>query len=661
LADHCLPVQEVDHWKCGGSVFAGGCQQGANANGSCQTGHICRPVPSLRVIRGRWIASCAVFMLGLILIVFNASWRNEVLAPGPLSQQHAQIIHRENPTQRCATCHSAGNGGLADWCLKRLTGTSLGPTQSALCLKCHEKLIPSESALLPHSLPAAYLQPKTEAMVAEGSEIKQAGFTVSLGSKRHALECSACHREHHGNSPSLAALTDAQCQTCHQKAFHSFASGHPEFNQWPQVPHERIKFNHQTHAGKHFAEAKQEFACSLCHVDDPQKNNKLLASFEQSCAKCHQGKILASTQEGIPFLAIPTLDVAAIRKAGHKMPPWPAAADGDFDGKMPWPMRLLLTTDAEAGRALSVLGDDSDFANLQSNRPEHLAAAAAISRGIHRLWNEIATQGNAAIEERMQSGKRRVAIATNLSQGLGPESLSAVTRWLGATGNAQAARESNPIALASFAEGPTKTTNPLRTPPVDDDNELLEGPAVAPPMPKANEAPALPETTRQPIKIAPSPRGIWVADDTTLTLRYFPTGHADRTVAAWLDVSTSAGSFTEPWTGQFNNPKAQGLCLQCHQKGNEGFAWNPAETKARSFTKFSHRPHLIQPQLADCSHCHKLNSPGPQFVGQQPSPTHATDFVPLQKLSCVQCHQASAAGDRCTQCHRYHVDVQALR
>jgi hypothetical protein len=79
----------------------------------------------------------------------------------------------------------------------------------------------------------------------------------------------------------------------------------------------------------------------------------------------------------------------------------------------------------------------------------------------------------------------------------------------------------------------------------------------------------------------------------------------------------------------------------------------------RGFTKFSHGPHLLLPQLADCTHCHAIDraasttviysdlEPG-RFVG---------DFAPMSKRQCAGCHTGKAAGDACQQCHNYHVEA----
>jgi len=76
------------------------------------------------------------------------------------------------------------------------------------------------------------------------------------------------------------------------------------------------------------------------------------------------------------------------------------------------------------------------------------------------------------------------------------------------------------------------------------------------------------------------------------------------------------------------------------------------------FTKFSHGPHLILPQLADCTACHALDKSGEAtaYVGWDPH-AFVSEFQPLSKRACVGCHTSTAAGDRCQSCHNYHVET----
>ncbi len=755
----CLPVLEGDRWTCGRPNSMGGaCEQGPSPDGLCCRTLSCQPVPSQRVQRGRWIAGCLLFTMGLIVVVLASNFRNEVLAPGPLTQAHAQIIRREDRSERCATCHPTGNGNLWEMCRVGLgLGEALGPPQWELCLKCHEKTIPREHALAAHSLPQNFLEAQAKPVLAAQPAARKGGFELpQFETKRNQLDCAICHREHHGAEHSLAALTNAQCQTCHQEQFQSLTHGHPEFQNWPYRHAARIQFNHRSHGSKHFVEAKRDFTCTACHVDDPEKSSKLLASFEQTCASCHGEKINASAIGGVVFLRLPSLDLEALAAAGEKLA-WPAAASGDFDGRLPWEMQLLLAADAEVKSALPALGSDVDFANLNAENPADVAAAAKIARGIRRLFDDLATRGHVAVEERLQvtltpeaTSAQKQAVAA-FTQGLSPETLGTLSSWF---------REESPLQQAAFnaeddslvseedqkeleklppgvtpkplpakEEPKAEETKPeesqqeeptpappaeksdavemelidpglldpdllvpdavepdLTEPPPTADARPMEAPSVASPQPaqpqpsnplrNSTPSPAppllLPSPTPAPTPLSlPHAPSSWFADPVSLTLRYVPRGHGDPVLAAWLEaaVRRQTSPAAETTFLQATDPKSSGLCFQCHTTHPSGeatagrtIAWHSQPFERRGFTKFSHRPHQIQPMLADCTHCHSLRSAISLTAREVnfSSPMAEPDFHPITKKSCVSCHTAGSAGDSCVQCHRYHVHLDAV-
>ena len=83
---------------------------------------------------------------------------------------------------------------------------------------------------------------------------------------------------------------------------------------------------------------------------------------------------------GVPMFALPTLDVDALREAGHDIGPWPEEATGDFDGRLPPVMKLLLAGDPAAAEAMATLGADFDFFDVDPDDPEQLAACATTWR-----------------------------------------------------------------------------------------------------------------------------------------------------------------------------------------------------------------------------------------------------------------------------------------
>jgi hypothetical protein len=413
-------------------------------------------------------------------------------------------------------------------------------------------------------------------------------------------------------------MTDRACQACHQQTYHSFATDHPGFADWPYQRRTPIAFDHGSHQSKHFVEKKHTFECRTCHVEDPSRDVQLLVNYQAACAACHDEKIAASVTQGVPMFALPTLDVSALRAAGHDIGPWPPAATGDFDGRLPPVMKLLLAGDPAAARAMAVLGPDFDFFDVDATNREHLAACADLAGAIKRLMQELTEAGPETAERRMASiNKPPQKEAATLLRGLSTDTLRLVaTAWL----------------------GPTATSS------------------------NGNSRPAASTT------------GAWFYDTAKLAIRYRPTGHADAVLTAWLDAAVSAAGENGSQVAiamleELAKATAPGLCATCHSmdqspSGQITIHWQPTDRTAapRGFTKFSHGPHVLLPGLADCSACHAVN-PSANLAKSYTSwdeTAFVSDFHPMAKQDCAKCHTRQAAGDSCQKCHNYHVAVESL-
>lgn len=392
-------------------------------------------LPSVRSKRRVFIFGTVAFTIGTLLILFNSPYRNDFLAPGPLTSVHANLLNGEG-ADRCAACHDAGNFSLIDWAKDAVSGGKhITDCQSDLCMKCHEKTISPEFALNPHGMNPSKLASYTK----NQAKVKTAGldsrmiFNAPLN-EHGELACSACHREHHGAQINLSSLTDRQCQTCHQNTFHSFETDHPEFTSWPQVRRDRIAFDHVTHFGKHFPGKNAKFECSQCHVDDGFQNVKLLASFEQTCAACHNQQIVDSSDNGMHLLTLPMIDTDAIASANLSVGQWPEIATGDFDGPLPPMMRLLLASDPEAGKLLEGLGTDFEFSDIDPDDPEQVGIAVKLVWHIKELLYELSLSGEEAIRQRLSNAIGRTvsrAESQLLTRGLDAAVFQeAALRWL---------------------------------------------------------------------------------------------------------------------------------------------------------------------------------------------------------------------------------------
>jgi hypothetical protein len=167
--------------------------------------------------------------------------------------------------------------------------------------------------------------------------------------------------------------------------------------------------------------------------------------------------------------------------------------------------------------------------------------------------------------------------------------------------------------------------------------------------------------------------GGWFRPQDSFTLYYRPVGHADPFLVAWLDVAAKLASRPAPAAAStifraIADPQAAGVCMKCHTVDTGAATqvnWLPSEALPRpgGFTTFRHTTHLSLFGNTACETCHSINPKadyakyfsGATGVLADRDATHfESNFVPLSKAACVQCHQPKIAGDSCLLCHRYH-------
>jgi len=628
-ASACHPVLEGDRWRCNRSPARGGdCDTGPSPEGVCCNVYKCSPVRSLRALRGRFVLGCLLATLGGICLLMSSSARNEAIVPGELSVHHAQLLERGDATQRCATCHSAGTLGFIELLKQAVAEELQQPTQTSLCLECHGRQFAPEWATAAHNVDPHGL-------------IDASGDSNRRRDPHEPLACAVCHQEHHGASHDLTWMSDSACQACHKRQYNSFAADHPEFEQWPTARRTRIAFDHAAHEFKHFPKEKQPYACATCHALDASGNFQKTLSYEATCANCHDRKIESSWEAGIPLFSLPTLDIDALRTAGHDMGDWPEQATGEFEGAFAPLAKLLLAAD-ESGRAsLDKLGADFDFFDLDPDDPAQLQAAADIVWAAKRLMHEVTSQGHASVRARAETVlERKLSLAelADLTSRLSPENLAPIAeRWL-------------PNLPAEMGEAGDEIRAPRS---VFHPRDL--------------------QVARSRIE-----GGGWMPDDETLSLRYLPGGHADPWVTAWINLFAEAASgkhaaLAQPLLEIMMAPTAPGQCGTCHSVDRTAgdrlqVQWYAKRGTAQSalseghnhlvshFTRFSHGPHLLQSQLADCTACHRTRGAAnvmESYTGHTPHVFEA-GFEGLRKSQCAECHVSGAAGESCLQCHQYH-------
>jgi hypothetical protein len=551
----CHPTRDGDRWLCNRSPLRGGpCDGGPGPDGTCGVVLRCTPLRALRSRRGRFVAGFFVAAVGAACMALSGSWRNAIVAPGPLAIHHAHLVEGAATGKGCAQCHPRAGESSSAWLgVGETTATKV--SQTSLC-----------------------------------------------------VACAACHREHRGRGHDLTAISDAACQACHREQYDSFAEGHPDFGLWPHERRTRIVFDHASHKQKYFPTENSEFACATCHAPDASGERQLTLGYEESCAACHDKGLAVSVAQGAPLVALPMLDLEALADAGHAVEPWPEEAAGDFDGKLPVATRVLLSAKPQAAEALVELGAEFDFFDIDPDDEEQLAAAAIVAAALRDLVDELAEGGQSALAERLAAVLGRDVTAAELDAlagGLAPNETGAYRdRWFS---DSDAAGE----------------------------------------------------------KAAERVRGGWSRDDATLSLRYQPAGHADPWLRAWLDVLAEAATgpradVAEPLLRAALAPTAPGQCGSCHsvERDNAGritIQWR-AFTGAGDgpgLTHFSHRSHVLQSQLRDCTACHEMTPAATSSASDNPR-QFVAGCAPLRKAACVTCHTTAAAGAGCTLCHSYH-------
>ena len=480
----------------------------------------------------------------------------------------------------------------------------------------------SSVALKPHNWNEETLARAREAGRSNSQPFRLASFSPPV--KDDEITCNACHREHHGSLLDIKAMTDQQCQTCHQSQFNNFETDHPEFKNLASKRRSRIAFDHVSHFGKHYPDKQAEFNCNQCHLDDATRNTKVLAGFDQSCGKCHESSIQESVSNGLTLISLPMLDMDAIEAQNRAVGTWPLAATGDFDGPLPPITRALLSADPELKSLLEELPDTFDFSDIEPDDPVSVEQAVQLVWGIKRLLLDLAINGRMAIQKRLgtslgieinESDLNRILFDVDrivfqnasrrwlpgIENEIDPGTISIGASTLNPNLDAirleskQWNRARTKIVNAIFATHKTQqddqqlavnplpalmkrnqskgegTESPVESKPTDPVVVEIQS-TVAPKPPVLTELP-LPNIktsagSRPPIQAPADYRG-WLRDDQTFRLVYKPVGHADPAVQQWMTwLAASSVAFEQNGTKSLANllTGSQGIgdCRKCH-------------------------------------------------------------------------------------------------
>lgn len=654
---------------------------------------VCIPRRSSRWNRNSTRTNLAILAGGILLFSMALPTREQTFVPGPLTSKHSQILENTLVAERCGLCHP-NSQLVVDSKLQSAWGLTITDgLQDQLCMNCHRAQLPKAIDRNPHDLTAAEWQSLTKKRESAAMLFVNHSRAAESDQDLMTTSCASCHIEHHGREFDLKSMADDRCQACHQRQFESFASGHPEFKDFPLPRPRALAFSHQLHSEKHFPTKNRDFDCQKCHVDPGRPAAvgpvSRSVSFEKACADCHSDPIKAATIEGWAMLQLPSIDSAAATGQSD-LENWPQAARFGFEGAVSPVLRGLLAADDEARETIEQIPSSGQLTDLTTDSQRRQGATIVIALATERLIVQTADRGQAEWLERLEkvtkSRLRRELNAAERSliaamcRGMPPDLFREMKRaWFQpaepSVNNEEVIEEATPGLELLKLNAPVVTGG--------EDNLLSSNADFESTAP----SPTQPEKS---IKGATHVSGGgWYLDHSTLALRYMPIGHADPILAAWslwwhqMEMPNSGPTSNLGWQPRVLSQKdgtnanslpnqLPGGCLQCHTlpKGSTSAdsiwslngAWrtNIRPVEKKEFTRFNHAPHLALPAVKDCRYCHKMHDTvkksgvdrahikGPPLSAQ-------VDFQTIEKAQCVACHLPGGANVGCLQCHNYHI------
>ena len=686
----CRPAKRDDRWHCTRSDSAGGrCRHGPFPDGTCcKTVPHCRPVMNWRARPRALAGRVSALVFGLLLIVLAGSAGPGFLNPGPLTFQHGKI-------DNCGGCHTVFDKGPAAW-LHAAFAEKSEAAESKQCLACHDL---GRNALAPHSLPPARLA----AVSRDVNPPSPGSWAIASASSSMALKlphedsgqlpCMTCHQEHRGNTFDLTAMSNQRCMVCHTFQFTSFSDGHSEFFGYPHKRRTRIRFDHARHIGKHFRDPKvgklAPMECKNCHRPDRQGRTMLVKSFQTVCSTCHDGQVTGlerATAKGLAVLGVPGLDVDTLLESNVAIGGWHEDAEDEIT---PF-MDFLLAADDGYGAVRETL-KGLDLLDLSEADDTKIAAVKQLAWRIKELLFDFTVEGVPALKARLEKV---------LGRSLGNQEMVNLAGLLPMDAMRSAQRAWFPDLyrdVTRYRDGKTVPMNITTEEDADDGNkapssagndagdkdggdllsgdkdggDLLSGDKDGDAGKPGDKAGGDGDAGEEAVDLASgenwSAVGGWYRED--FSLRYRPTGHGDQFLKAWLDVTGGAGATPRKAAArqifeELAAPNSPGVCTKCHsidagEDGKLAVNWQARRPVAdeHPFTAFSHTSHFSLLDEKGCLTCHELNPQAKYldaFKDRNPK-KFISNFKPIERRICAECHTPAEAGDGCLNCHNYHV------
>jgi hypothetical protein len=596
----CQPFKNGDRWECRRPASAGGpCANGPDSQGACAIqAPPCRPMRSVRGYRGRLSMLVLAFVVAIIA-AFGFGYDDgagalNTTSPGGLSGAH------ENFTKAigCVACHDAHDKPASQWIQAAWSPGNL----SEKCSTCHAFGGPAQS---PHN--------KT--------------FKTNGASEK--TDCVMCHTEHKGAAATVVAMSDKQCNACHEKKFDSFSKGHPTFSKdFPSRRRTAIAFNHTSHFDKHFQNKRfvdkaPKQRCVACHDTAAAGRNVPVQAFEKTCAACHENQIAERDLhlltfpefEKNPFDPAEILAACGPTKAAQEETGALSAALAEnlakFQASGSDGSKDIMARVNEMKTKLGLGVQPADAEEFESVSTETLPPLAVLLLGleddgddpesytdpVRDIINAMIETGDAAVLEMLSE---RTDSAKQLLAGLSPElARSVACAWAG--------------------------------------NQEYEAPS----------EPAL---------------GGWFAD--ALALKYRPVRHGDPVVRGWLDLAAGGDVPDDASDIIFSKSEGVGACAKCHSVSSQGgtgeaarVEWRFGAKSDQRHVRYEHKPHLnLLGPGASCETCHKIDPEAAYDAAfKQADPLKfSSNFKSIENKTCSTCHATDRVKQECTLCHEYH-------
>ena len=598
----CQPAKVGDRYECRrSSLFGGPCESGPGSDGGCsQQRPSCKPRRTIRSLRGLMTITAFTIVIAVIALMLTLdrgeSGQDKILSAGPLTGGHANFT----ASTGCVACHEPHGEDAGTWFLAAFQENDI----SKNCIDCHTF---GGDPFLAHN--ASF----------HGIDEKQKN--INFG-------CISCHSEHKGENFDITAMSDAKCNTCHEKEIESFASNHPNFGS--DFPHDRrtaIYFDHTTHITQHFKDQRlEELApknCTSCHAVNNAIQSVKPVGFDQACSSCHTDSI---PRRELVLLRLPEfeenlLDLEEVSEiCGPTLEAWEEMQDTLSAVREAIEDDEPIELDEEY-----LVNDDEDYEAVSVDEPAAISAyllrtsiddSEDYSEPLQTLIMELTEDGPAALGEKIAE-----AVGDEKSQimrsGLSPTLIKEVA-----------------CAWAANTE---------------------------------YESPSDPDF------------GGWYGEG--VELKYKPMGHGDKVARAWVDFGAISNfdddedifDVAEAMRKELLDSKEGiGACTKCHAVSNteiSGFhvEWNFDTEKNRPYSFYSHGAHinLLNPSginLADpdagCQTCHKINlesNYSESFNDKDPH-TFESNFEAINKVTCTECHNEGQVRQDCQLCHVYHLE-----